>query len=104
MMPARHLLELIALPEIARATAVLTFFLRCPGAPVSSEPYMPPAIKRPPTSFARLNAPTGIELIRVARSPILLTLALSTLTLFGPPSDASTPRSLAEKEIARSSS
>eukprot|EP00972_Heterocapsa_arctica_P116340 16452377-Heterocapsa_arctica.AAC.2 len=58
----------------------------------------------PPTSFALLNAPTGIELILVALPPILLTLSLRTFTRFGPPKVASTPRSLAEKETARSSS
>eukprot|EP00972_Heterocapsa_arctica_P040009 5893372-Heterocapsa_arctica.AAC.1 len=54
IVPARHLLELTDFPEMARATAVLTFFLRCPGTPVSSDPYMPPAMSRPPTSFALL--------------------------------------------------
>eukprot|EP00972_Heterocapsa_arctica_P014255 2097907-Heterocapsa_arctica.AAC.1 len=81
MIPARHFLELCALPEIALATAVRAFFLRYPGA----------------------FAPTGNELILVALPPILLTLSLRTLTLFGPPRVASTPRSLAEKETERSS-
>eukprot|EP00972_Heterocapsa_arctica_P049996 7352947-Heterocapsa_arctica.AAC.1 len=54
MTPARHLLALCALPEIACATAVLTLFLRYPGAFVSSAPYIPPAISKPPPSFALL--------------------------------------------------
>eukprot|EP00972_Heterocapsa_arctica_P073367 10834560-Heterocapsa_arctica.AAC.1 len=62
-MPARHLLEFNALPEMARATAVLAFFLRYPGAFVSSAPYIPPAMSNPPTSLALLYAPTGNELI-----------------------------------------
>eukprot|EP00972_Heterocapsa_arctica_P036489 5370336-Heterocapsa_arctica.AAC.1 len=36
MIPARHLLEFSAFPDTARATAVLTLFLRYPGAFVSS--------------------------------------------------------------------
>eukprot|EP00972_Heterocapsa_arctica_P045099 6658518-Heterocapsa_arctica.AAC.1 len=68
---------------MARATAVLAFFLRYPGAFVSSAPYIPPAMSRPPTSLALLKAPTGSEL--VALPPILPTLSLRTFTLFGPP-------------------
>eukprot|EP00972_Heterocapsa_arctica_P013495 1987496-Heterocapsa_arctica.AAC.1 len=63
---------------------------------------MPPAMSRPPTSLDLLYAPTG-KLILVALPPILLTLSLRTLTLFGPPRVASTPRSLAEKDADRSS-
>eukprot|EP00972_Heterocapsa_arctica_P072568 10715009-Heterocapsa_arctica.AAC.1 len=44
---------------MALATEVLTLFLRCPGTPVSSAPYIPPAISRPPTNLALLYAPTG---------------------------------------------
>eukprot|EP00972_Heterocapsa_arctica_P055805 8231765-Heterocapsa_arctica.AAC.1 len=63
MTPARHLLAPGALPQTAHATDVLTFFLRCPGTPVSSGPYIPPAIRRPPTSLALLYAPTGSAMI-----------------------------------------
>eukprot|EP00972_Heterocapsa_arctica_P085059 12533684-Heterocapsa_arctica.AAC.1 len=56
MIPARHLLELNALPEIARASAVLTRFLRYPGAFVSSAPSIPAAMSSPPTrECARLE-------------------------------------------------
>eukprot|EP00972_Heterocapsa_arctica_P063409 9357031-Heterocapsa_arctica.AAC.1 len=70
-MPARHLLEFNAFPEMARATAVLAFFLRYPGAFVSSAPYIPPAMRRPPSNLALLKAPTSSELILVALPPIL---------------------------------
>eukprot|EP00972_Heterocapsa_arctica_P101042 14892528-Heterocapsa_arctica.AAC.1 len=60
-------------------------------------------MSNPPTSLALLNAPTGSELIHVALPPILPTLSLRTFTLFGRPRVASTPRSLAGKETARSS-
>eukprot|EP00972_Heterocapsa_arctica_P089011 13127299-Heterocapsa_arctica.AAC.1 len=60
-------------------------------------------MRRPPTSLALLKAPTGSELILVALPPMLPTLSLRTLTLIGPPSVASTPRSLAEKETDSSS-
>ena len=103
IMPARHLLELNVFPDMARATAVLTFFVRYPGAFVNSAPYIPPAMSKPPTSLALLKAPTGNELILVALPPILPTLSLRTFTLFGPPRVASTPRSLAENETAKSS-
>eukprot|EP00972_Heterocapsa_arctica_P107983 15904559-Heterocapsa_arctica.AAC.1 len=42
-------------------------------------------------------------MILVALPAILLTLSLRTFTLFGRPRVASTPRSLAENETARSS-
>eukprot|EP00972_Heterocapsa_arctica_P103930 15316348-Heterocapsa_arctica.AAC.1 len=63
MIPARHLLEFNALPDIALATAVLTRFLRYPGAFVSSAPYIPHALSKPPTSLALLQAPTGKDMI-----------------------------------------
>eukprot|EP00972_Heterocapsa_arctica_P080781 11903385-Heterocapsa_arctica.AAC.1 len=60
-------------------------------------------MRSPPTSLALLYAPTGSDPILVALSPILPTLSLRTLTLLGPPSVASTPGSLAEKETFKSS-
>eukprot|EP00972_Heterocapsa_arctica_P005050 749151-Heterocapsa_arctica.AAC.1 len=60
-------------------------------------------MSNPPTNLALLKDPNGSELILVALPPILPTLSLRTFTLFGSPRVASTPRSLAEKETARSS-
>eukprot|EP00972_Heterocapsa_arctica_P029737 4379119-Heterocapsa_arctica.AAC.1 len=103
MTPATHLLAPGGFPQMDLATYV-TLFRRCPGTPVSSAPYTPPAIKRPPTSFALLWAPTGRDMILTDVPPILRTLSLRTFTLLGPPSVASTPKSRAEKEMSRTSS
>eukprot|EP00972_Heterocapsa_arctica_P045913 6775520-Heterocapsa_arctica.AAC.1 len=55
-MPAKHRLAPGALPQMALATEVRTLFLRCPGTPVSSAPYIPAAINSPLTSLAFLYA------------------------------------------------
>eukprot|EP00972_Heterocapsa_arctica_P085819 12647315-Heterocapsa_arctica.AAC.1 len=104
MTPAGHLLAPGGFPQMDIATDVLTIFRRYPGTPVTSAPYIPPAISSPPTSFALLWAPTGRDMILTDLPPILRTLSLRTFTLLGPPSVASTPKSRAENEMSRASS
>eukprot|EP00972_Heterocapsa_arctica_P081961 12079589-Heterocapsa_arctica.AAC.1 len=70
MTPARHLLAPRGLPHTALATEVLTLFLRSPETPVSSAPYIPPAMSRPPTSFALFGALTGSYMILLDLPPI----------------------------------
>eukprot|EP00972_Heterocapsa_arctica_P059186 8728351-Heterocapsa_arctica.AAC.1 len=103
MTPARHLRALGGLPRTALATDVLTLFLRSPETPVSSAPYIPPAMSRTPTSFALFGAPTRSDMILLDLPSILRTISLRTLVLLGAPSVASTPRSRAENDTFRSS-
>eukprot|EP00972_Heterocapsa_arctica_P053955 7947399-Heterocapsa_arctica.AAC.1 len=44
--PAKHLLAPGALPQMALATEVRTFFRRSPDTPVNSAPYIPPAMRK----------------------------------------------------------
>eukprot|EP00972_Heterocapsa_arctica_P035444 5215348-Heterocapsa_arctica.AAC.1 len=98
--PAKHFLAPGALPQMALATEVRTFLRRSTDTPVSSATYIPPAIRN--TSCALLRAPIGSAAILLALPVILTTLLLSTLVLLGRPRVASTPRSLAEKEVFKS--
>eukprot|EP00972_Heterocapsa_arctica_P078105 11520107-Heterocapsa_arctica.AAC.1 len=54
-------------------------------------------MSKPPTNFTSFGAPTGSAITLLALPPILSALARKTFVLFGPPSIASTPRSLAGK-------